>query len=187
MNIALESGLAQPGTARPMRPETPTAAFSMRETKGYFKHTSHSEAVIRFVGIVIVLGAFVQWLTPDASFAGNAHMTKLGLSVAFSTIGIALYTYAMRGYRIAVAFDPAKQQICISRLDRRDGVRSVRRIPLRNIKSIYVRKSETPGTPSKMRIKLYDAAGEVTAVRGTYEEIELAHRQLCRNIRLAQS
>lgn len=187
MNIAVNQDTMRTAAVAQMEQGGSESAFAMREKEGYFRHTSRNEAVIRFVGIVIILGAFVQWLTPNANFAGNADMTKMGLSIAFSIIGIALYTHATRGHRIEVAFDPARQDICIARLDRRDGVRSTRRISLRDIKSIYVMKSEGSGAPSKMRIKLYASPNEVTAVRGTYEEIEMAHRQLCRNIRLAQS
>lgn len=186
MNIAVNQGTVGQVAAMAQTGNAAAGAFSMRETEGYFRHTSRNEAVIRFVGIVIVLGAFVQWLTPNASLAGDAHLTKMGMSIAFSTVGIAIYTWAMRGHRIEIAFDPERREITISKLDRRDGVRARRSIPLRNIKSVYVLKAESPGAPSKMRIRLNDSPTEITAVRGSYEEIEMAHRQLCRSIRLAQ-
>lgn len=186
MNIAVNQGSVNPAASWIPQAKSAPTPFAMRETNGYFRHTSRNEAVIRFVGIVIVLGAFVQWLTPDANFAGNAPVTKMGMSIAFSMIGLAIYTNAMRGYRIEISFDPKALELTLAKLDRREGVRSKRTIPLRNIKSIYVLKAETPGAPSKMRIRLYDSPTEITAVRGTYEEIELAHRQLCRSIHIAQ-
>lgn len=187
MNIAVNRVSIQPDTARQINADR-DAAFTIREKDDYFRHTSRNEAVIRFFGIVIILGAFVQWLTPNANFAGaDPHLTKLGLSIAFSLIGIAVYTFATRGHKSEIAFDPLRQEICISHLDRRGGVRATRLIPLHNIKSIYVMKSDSPGAPSKMRVKLIDSAEEITAVRGRHEEIELAHRQLCRNIRLTQA
>ena len=187
MNIAVNRVSVQPdGTSQTKQGET--SGFSMREKDGNFRHTSRNEAVIRFVGIVVIFGAFVQWLTPDANFAGaDPHLTKIGLSIAFSLVGIAIYTFATRGHRSEISFDPVRQDICIAHLDRRGGVRSSRRIALHNIKSIYVMKSEKAGTPSKMRIKLANDPSEITAVRGAYDEIELAHRQLCRNIRLTQA
>ena len=186
MNIAVNQGAVGQAAGMAKARDAATGAFSMRESEGYFRHTSRNEAVIRFIGIAIVLGAFVQWLTPNANYVGDPQLTKIGLSIAFSTIGLAVYSYAMRGHRIEVAFDPDAMEITIANLDRRDGVRSKKSIPLRNIKSIYVLKGDGPGAPSKMRIKLYDSPAEVTAVRGPYEEIELAHRQLCRSIRIAQ-
>lgn len=187
MNIAVNRVSIQPDAANRINAGR-DAAFSMREKDGNFRHTSRNEAVIRFVGIVVILGAFVQWVTPDANFAGaDPHLTKLGLSIAFSLIGIAIYTFATRGHRSEISFDPVRQDICIAHLDRRGGVRSSRRVALHNIKSIYVMKSEKAGTPSKMRIKLVNDPSEITAVRGRYDEIELAHRQLCRNIRLTQA
>lgn len=187
MNIAVNQSSVQPAKVR--TPETgQTAAFSMREKAGNFRHTSRNEAVIRFVGIVIILGAFIQWMMPNANFAGsNPEATKLGLSIAFSLIGIAIYTFATRGHQSEISLDPVRQDICITQMDRRGGVRSNRRIPLRTIKSIYVMKSQAAGAPSKMRIKLTNSPNEITAVRGKYEDIELAHRQLCRNIRLTQA
>ncbi|TKZ22133.1 hypothetical protein FAP39_02730 [Shimia litoralis] len=168
---------------------TPSAVddgFSVREAHGHFRHTSRNEAVVRFAGIVIVLGAFVQWLAPNASFAGDPMVTKVLLSVAFSTVGIAVYGFAMRGHRSEIALDPARQTICISHLSRQNTVRSTKRIPLKDITSIYVRKAETPGGPAKMRIKLRNKTAEITAIRGQYEEVEMMHRQLCRNIRMLQ-
>ncbi|WP_299354887.1 hypothetical protein [uncultured Shimia sp.] len=161
--------------------------FSVRERDDYFRHTSRNEAVIRFVGLVILLGAFVQWLTPDANFAGDPHVTKVGMSIAFSMVGLALYTYTMRGHRIEIRFDPSKHVLSVAKLDQRDRTRSIRNIPLRNIKSIYVLRAEVAGAPSKMRIKLYDNPTEQTVLRGSYDEVELAHRQLCRSIKLAQA
>lgn len=187
MSIALERPMAQAAAERPTRPGAPAAAFSIRESKGYFRHSSRNEAVIRFVGTVIILGGFVQWLAPEGFIPNFWPMPKLGLGVAFSIVGIALYTFAMRGHRIEVAFDPVRRKISVRRLDRRDGVRSSQDVALRNIKSIYVLKASTPGAPSKMRLKLYDSPAEITILRGTYQDVELAHRQLCQSIRLAQS
>ncbi|WP_372885142.1 hypothetical protein [Shimia sp.] len=186
MSIALESPFADAGNEAPKRQATPATAFSIRESKGYFRHSSRNEAIIRFVGTVIILGGFVQWLTPEGFIPNFWPMPKLGLGVAFSIVGIAIYTFAMRGYRIEMAFDPVRRKISVRRLDRRDGVRSTEDIALRNIKSIYVLKASTPGSPSKMRLKLYDRPEEVTILRGTYQDVELAHRQLCHNIKLAQ-
>ncbi|MEQ9695274.1 hypothetical protein [Shimia sp. SDUM112013] len=161
--------------------------FAAREVDGHFRHTTRNEAIVRFVGIVIILGAFIQHLVPNASFAGNPTVTKALLSVAFSCIGLAVYSFAMRGHRSEVMFDPMRQDLCISKLDRRGNLRSSRRIPLRHIKSLYVKKAETPGTPSRLRVKLAGTSDEITALRGPYAEIEMMHRQLCRNIRIAQS
>ena len=187
MNVAVNQQEALAAVPRRVDRQAISEPYAVREEEGYFRHTSRNEAVIRFIGIVIVLGAFVQWLTPDANFAGDPHVTKMGMSIAFSMVGIAIYTYAMRGHRIEIQFDPNAQELTLTKLDSRGGTRSRRVIPLRNVKSIYVLKAEAPGAPSKMRLKLYDSHDEITALRGSYEDVELAHRQLCRNIRVAQS
>ncbi|CUK04506.1 hypothetical protein PH7735_02790 [Shimia thalassica] len=163
------------------------AGFTVREVNGHFRHTSRNEAVVRFLGIVIILGAFIQHLVPDTLFGGNPAMTKVLLSVAFSCVGIALYSFAVRGHRSEIVFDPLRQDICISKLDRRGNLRLTKHIPLSQIKSIYVLKAETPGVPSKLRVKMMGDQPEISALRGPYEEIELMHRQLCRVIRIAQS
>lgn len=156
--------------------------YRARETEGYFRTTTQSEAVLRFIGIVIVLGAFIQWLLPNGESI-EMVMTKVGLAVAFSIIGLALYTFTMRGSRYEIALDPTDLSLTLSRLDRRDNVRKARKFPLSEIKSIYVLKGDGVGVPSKMRLRLRHEDAEITALRGRYEDVELMHRALCRSIR----
>lgn len=158
--------------------------YHARETEGYFPTTTQSEAVLRFVGVVLLLGALIQWLLPQNG-SPEMMMSQVGLAVGFSVIGLAVYTYTMRGNRYEVELDPVTKTLSLSRLDRRDNVRHRRQLSLDDITSIYIHRSESTGTPSQIRIRLRRNSEEITALRGHYEDVELMHRALCRSIRLA--
>jgi hypothetical protein len=183
MNAAITDLEIGPVKNRSIKTSRRQHTYKARETEGYFRTTTQSEAVLRFLGIVIVLCAFIQWLLPQSGSA-EMMMTKVGLAVAFSIIGLAAYTFTMRGHRYEIELDPKAYNLTLSRLDRRDNVRKSTKIHLDNIKSIYVLKGDGIGIPSKMRIRLCDQDEEITALRGRYEDIELMHRALCRSIRL---
>lgn len=175
-------------TATPTRVKVQKAyAYTAREMDGYFRHTSQSEAIIRFIGIVLILGAFIQWLVPENADGFPSLMTKTGLAVAFSLIGIAIYTSAMRGSRHELRLDPSRRDLTLARLDRRDNVRSSKSFPLTQIKSIYVKKPEVPGAPARMQLRLINSSNEITAIRGPYQEVEMMHRTLCRHIHILQN
>lgn len=186
MTIAANDLGIAPKKPRSVKASRQAQTYRARETEGYFRTSTQSEAVLRFIGIVLLLGAFIQWLLPQSANL-EMMMTQVGLAVACSVIGLAVYTYSMRGSRYEIELDPVAQTLSLSRLDRRDNVRRARHFPLSEIKSIYVLKGESIGTPAKMRLRLRHQDTEITALRGTYEDVELMHRALCRSIRLLQS
>ena len=183
MNAAITDLEIGPVKTRSIKTSRRQQSYKARETEGYFRTTTQSEAVLRFLGIVLVLGALIQWLLPQNGSV-EMMMTKVGLAVAFSIIGLAAYTFTMRGHRYEIELDPVARNLTLSRLDRRENVRKSKKIRLDNIKSIYVHKGDGVGIPSKMRIRLRDHDEEITALRGRYEDIELMHRALCRSIRI---
>jgi hypothetical protein len=183
MNASISDLQVGPVKKRSIKTSRHDKSYRARETEGYFRTTTQSEAVLRFIAIVIVLGAFIQWLLPDGNGA-EMMMTKVGLAVAFSIIGLALYTFAMRGSRYEIELNPTDKTLTLSRLDRRDNLRKAKRLHLDDIKSIYVLKGDGVGIPSKMRIRLRHHDEEITALRGHYDDVELMHRTLCRSIRM---
>ncbi|MGR3713326.1 MAG: hypothetical protein ACU0A6_09420 [Shimia sp.] len=162
------------------------AGYSFSETPSRFRHSDRNEMVLRFVGLMLVMGALVQWSVPNARFAGDAMTTKALLSVSFSIVGLAIYHFAVRGQRSEIKFDPRKNEIVVSALNRQDRHKSLRRIHLSKVKSIYVRRSDMPAGQAALRIRLLDNSREITAIRGDHGEIELAHGLLCRDIRMAK-
>ncbi|WP_197917516.1 hypothetical protein [Thiosulfatihalobacter marinus] len=160
--------------------------YAVSETTGKFRHTSRNEAILRFVGIVIVLGALIQWSFPNASFAGDPMTTKIMMSVASALIGMAVYSFATRGHRSEIRFDPRKNELVVSALNRQDRHKAVRRVPLSQVKSIYVRRTDMPHGMAALRIRFFNNPNELTAIRGTDTEIEMLHGLLCRDIRMAR-
>ncbi len=163
------------------------AGYRIREADGFFRHSERNEAVVRFVGIIIVMGTFVQWTFPNANALGDPMLTKVLLAVAFSLIGLAVYSFATRGHRCEVLYDPGHSEIHIYHLSRRDEPKSAMKLSLNDVKSIYVKRPETTGTPAELRVRLKNSIREICVIRGDNEEIESLHRHLCRDIRLAES
>ena len=158
-----------------------------RETRGSFRHNALAEDIMKFLGIGIILFALGQWVSPDFSEVDPAGVTQTLLSIAFSLIGLAVYVFATRGSRNEIAIDYSTGEVCIARLDRQDRVRGIRRIPASQIKSLYVCRSETPGEPAKLRIRLFGTNSEVTALRGEVADIEILHHRLCRALQVLES
>ncbi|PSL22234.1 hypothetical protein [Shimia abyssi] len=160
--------------------------YAVSETTGKFRHTSRNEAILRFFGIVTVLGALVQWTFPDTNFAGDPAVSKGLLSITFALVGLAVYSFAIRGHRSEIRFDPRKNELVVCALNRQDRTKARKRIPLRNVKSIYVRRSDMPVGMAALRIRFMNTPNELTAIRGTDTEIEMLHSLLCRDIRMAR-
>lgn len=186
MNALVRLGTEQAENWNSLTAASDGAGYSVSESTGNFQHSSRNETILRFIGIVFVLGSLVQWSFPQASFAGDPMTSKALMSVAFTLVGMAVYHFAIRGHRSEIRFDPKKNQILVSALNRQDRQKSTRRIHLRHIKSIYVRRSDMPPGRAALRIRLNDRAAEITAIRGEIGEIELVHGMLCRDIRMAK-
>lgn len=157
--------------------------LTIREINGYFKHTSRNEDIVRFLGIVMVLGGFIQWVGPNTDLVGDPTMTKVGLSVAFSIIGMALYSFATRGHRNEIMLHPVRKELRIANLNRQDRTKSEKKVALSDVISIYVRRPETPLAPASLQIRLRSSTTEICALRGKLLDIESLHRQLCHEIR----
>ncbi len=162
------------------------ADFCVSETSGDFRHSSLTEDALRFFGIILVLGALVQWSFPNASFAGDPLASKSLLSVAFAVVGMAAYRFAIRGHRSEMRLDRKKKELILSALNRRDLKKGTRRIALRDIKSIYVGRTDMPMGKAALRVRLKTHSKEVIALRGDLDEVQSAHALLCRDIRAVQ-
>ncbi|MGX9351410.1 hypothetical protein ACS3QZ_09410 [Shimia sp. W99] len=186
MNALVRFGAVGAENWHSLRAEAADGGYAVSESDGKFRHTSRNEAILRFFGILIVLGALVQWTFPDANFAGDPVTSKALLSIAFALVGLAVYSFATRGHRSEIRFDPRKNELVVSALNRQDRHKAVKRVPLRNVKSIYVRRSDMPPGMAALRIRFNNSPNEITAIRGTDTEIEMLHSLLCRDIRMAR-
>ena len=99
---------------------------------------------------------------------------------------MAVYSFATRGHRSEIRFDPRKNELVVSALNRQDRHKAVRRVPLSQVKSIYVRRTDMPHGMAALRIRFFNNPNELTAIRGTDTEIEMLHGLLCRDIRMAR-
>ncbi|WP_412552180.1 hypothetical protein [Shimia sp. MIT1388] len=169
-----------------LQPRPSHAGYCVRETDGEFRHSSIKETLLRFIGVMFVLSALVQWTFPNANFVGDPMMSKSLLSIAFALIGMAAYRFAMKGHRAEIRFDGKSRTIVLCALNRRDQQKGARKLPLRDITSIYVRRTDMAAGKAALRIRLKSGGAELTALRGDLAEVEAVHALLCSKIRKAQ-
>lgn len=169
-----------------LQPRPSNTGYCVRETDGEFRHSSVKETLLRFIGVMFVLSALVQWTFPNANFVGNPMTSKSLLSIAFALIGMAAYRFAMKGHRAEIRFDEKSRTIVLSALNRRDQQKGARKLPLRDITSIYVRRTDMAAGKAALRIRLKSGGAELTALRGDLSEVEAVHALLCSKIRKAQ-
>ncbi|NKW92070.1 hypothetical protein HGD87_05965, partial [Rhodobacteraceae bacterium R_SAG9] len=158
-----------------LQPRPSKAGYCVRETDGEFRHSSLKETLLRFIGVIFVLSALVQWTFPNANFAGDPMMSKSLLSIAFALIGMAAYRFAMKGHRAEIRFDEKSRTIVLSALNRRDQQKGARKLPLRDITSIYVQRTDMAAGKAALRIRLKSGGAELTALRGDLAEVEAVH------------
>lgn len=169
-----------------LQPRPSHAGYCVRETVGDFRHSSFKETLLRFIGVVFVLSSLVQWSFPDANFVGNPMISKSLLSIACALIGMAAYRFAMKGHRAEIRFEAKSRTLVLCALNRRDQQKGARKLPLRDITSIYVRRTDMAAGKAALRIRLKSGGAELTALRGDLAEVEAVHALLCSKIRKAQ-
>ncbi|WP_204115634.1 hypothetical protein [Shimia biformata] len=160
--------------------------YQVSNTRSGLSIGSGVDAVARFVGVLLVLGALIQWTVPRVDLSGNVVHNQIMLSIAFSVIGMAIYAYAIRGHRSEIVLDIRKGEITVNQLTRQDRVRSSTTVPLSRIKSIYVRRKAGIEDTATLQIRHKDSNSEICAIRGDYQELEDLHRQLCHDIRMVR-
>lgn len=169
-----------------LQPRPSNTGYCIRETDGEFRHSSIKETLLRFIGALFVLSSLVQWTFPDANFVGDPMMSKSLLSIAFALIGMAAYRFAMKGHRAEIRFEAKSRTLVLCALSRRDQQKGARKLPLRDITSIYVRRTDVATGKAALRIRLNSGGAELTALRGNLTEVEAVHALLCSKIRKAQ-
>lgn len=171
---------------RPGMPDTSKVGYRLNEEGSGFRLQASIDSLVRLVGILLILGALIQWTIPRVNLTGNIVHNQIMLSIAFSIIGMAIYAYSIRGHRSEIVLDTNKGEIVINQLTRQNRVRASKHIPLRRIKSIYVRRKQGTEFNAALHIRHMDSPTEICAIRGQHDELEYMHRELCRDIRMVR-
>ena len=81
----------------------------------------------RIAGTALVIGAGAMWLMPGSQMAADLMLIKLGLSVIFLLIGLAMLMIHHVDNRPDAYFDPVRNEVRVLRRDKRGRPQSVLR------------------------------------------------------------
>ncbi len=166
----------------------PTAqGYAVFEAADRFWRERMAEAVLRVTGICLILAGYVQWFLPGLIDTGHAVVTGAVLAALFIGTGIALYLFAARGFRRELHFEIAERRLSFGRLNTKDRCMISRQIPLDCIETMIVSRPDADHPLAGLMIRPKGAFQSFCVMRGARSEIEELHRQLCRDIQIANS
>lgn len=161
--------------------------YAVYETPDRFWRERLAEAVLRIVGVSLILVGYIQWFLPDTVLSGNPVLERMALSGLFMGTGITLYLFASRGFRKEVHFEVVARQISIGRLNTKDRCLISRQIPMDRIESLFVVRAGPDHPLATLNVRMKGFPRTYCVMRGAQSEIEELHRQLCRDIKLTLS
>lgn len=102
-----------------------------------------AEWVLTFLGIALILSAFVQWILPGALYFGDALMMKFVLTCILGLSGGIVLANSARGFRPEVQVDRARHEIRFVSRNPRGRGRILATIDIDQIIGVGITKSMT--------------------------------------------
>jgi len=172
-----------------------TAALSVTETYwGYILRERAPEAgewdargaAFFYLGAVLILLAFGQWLLPGALLGSDLLAAKVALTAVFAGLGGAFWIAARRrAGHVEVQVDTALRELRLVETDGTGRNRLLRRIPMGEIDSIYV-KTETGEDPaSHLLLQLEEETHPMHIATGERRALRILRDRLKRDLRPA--
>ncbi len=151
--------------------------YIVSETGDRFDRESLGEAGLRFLGIVLVLLAYGQWLLPASVLGANALAMKAAMTFFFGAAGGAVYWAASRGMRSEIHFNTERRDVRIVTRNARDHVRVLSRWKFDAIESVFTMRRPEPGSPSEFYLRLKGKSEPFLLFKGSASEVrDLYHR-----------
>ena len=157
--------------------------YIIREEQDRFDRESVSEAALRYLGLVLLMTAYVQWLLPASLFTGDVFLMKAGLSVILGALGVVLYWHASRGLSIDVHVDTIRREMRVSHRDSRGKTRLHSVIPMRRIEGAFVEAPDRPGGVAKLLVQIADCEEVLNVATGPEHQIAALDRRLSMDLR----
>ena len=143
---------------------------------------SLTEAVLRFIGLVLVMSAYAQWLLPAALFFGDPVSTKAGLSFFLGSVGAAIYWTANRGTNIDLHVDLARRELRIAHRNARGQSRLQTIVPMTDVASAFIARPKSGGA-SELYLRLRDRDDVMHVATGDENALRSLHLRLSHDLR----
>ncbi|MDU8945712.1 hypothetical protein [Ovoidimarina sediminis] len=174
--------MAQTAQTGPMVTET-YWGYTIRDPEDRFDSETLVEIMLRFLGLILVMSAYGQWLLPASIFPGDAFLTKACLAFVFGAGGVAIYYYGSRGLQTEVHIDLARRELRLSRRNCRGQSRLKHVVPMAKVESAYLKRDE--GVPGKAHLFLRFAGRRqpVEVANGRETDLTVLLRRLSVDLR----
>jgi len=139
------------------------------------------DAALYIIAGVVLFGFYLMFILPEISLFRNYF--GVSLSVAMVGIALSLYAFATRGFKPQVGFDSVKERFWICKLNSRGHARIVTYFPRTDVQSVFIRRPESPSKEATLCARIQGKLGPITLLRGRLDDIEVAHRELCGQLR----
>lgn len=140
-------------------------------------------AGIRFLGLVLVLSAYGQWLLPAALFPGDVFVAKATISFFLGLAGVGLYWTGGRRVRTDLHVDLGRRELGLAERNGRGQVRLRRMIPMSEVDAVYVARPAGHGELARLYLTFKGTSKPLEISRGPEPEILEIHRRLADDLR----
>lgn len=185
MNVYADAtrGMAQETRAPlPMVVET-YWGYVIREGGYGGEQESLTEAGLRFLGLVLVLSAYGQWLLPAWLFTGDAFIMKAGIAFILGVTGVVIYWYASRGLSVEIHVDVSKREVRVAHRNSRGQTRLHSVVPMRRVESAFLKRSKSEGAEASLYLRFRDRDEVMHVATGPETDLVILHRRLAADLR----
>ncbi len=160
--------------------------YIVAETGDRFDRESLGEAGLRFLGIVLVLLAYGQWLLPASVLGANAFAMKAAMTFFFGAAGGVIYWAASRGMQTEIHFNTERRDVRTVARNAKGHVRILSRWKFDAIESVFTMRPPEPGAPVEFYLRLRGKSEPFLLFKGGEEEVRALHQRLIHDMAPAQ-
>lgn len=157
--------------------------YIVQEERDRFDRESAVEAAARFLGLILVICAYGQWLLPSAMFGADPLASKAVLSFFLGSTGAAIYWFASRGMHTEFHVDLTRRELRIHNRNSRGQTRLQKCVPMREVESAFLRRPPTRDMPAHLVLRLRAGRGQVQVATGEEEALTQLHKRLSQDLR----
>lgn len=156
--------------------------YVIRENRHGADQETLIEAGLRFLGLVMVLAAYGQWLLPSSFYAGDAFIMKAGMAFILGVAGVVVYWYASRGLHVDIHVDVSKREVRVAHRNSRGQSRLHSVVPMRRVESAFLKRSRDAGAAS-LYLRFRDRDEVMHVATGPESDLVILHRRLSADLR----
>ena len=133
----------------------------------------------RVLGGAMLAGAVLVWFLADIPADPQGGLSRGTLGSFLVAAGVGLFAFGTSGFRRQIAIDTARGTLSLTHLDSHDKARVSHIVRIREIESVYLRRTEGPRRRATLLVRVAGQDAPMIGLTGATGEIEDLHRQIC--------